>query len=319
MHGSKIISRIRVGRYKYITAKLFRSMVERLVCDPGERRGAILDVISGARRELVLSVFRCDDFKILDGLADAVQRGVRVRALLTPTAKNWDKRLQQLGVFLDSMGADVHRYSGARTKYHAKYIVADEGPALIASLNFTHKCFEKTCDFLVVTWEAGVIEGLRALFAMDCETPDSGIPPGIPETLVVGPEMARARFRQILGSARSRIRIIDHRVSDPEFVGLLRDRQAAGVSIQVLGAGDVMGLRSHGKLMLVDDTTALFGSISLSPPALNARREVAAVIRDPANVASLHQFFEAHGTAGAGLNEWSVPQRVSEDDDEDND
>ena len=81
---------------------------ERLVLNPEERREAVLDVIRGARRELVLSLFRCDDFKILDGLAMAVQRKVRVRALLTPTAKNWDKRLQDLGVFLESMGAEVN-------------------------------------------------------------------------------------------------------------------------------------------------------------------------------------------------------------------
>ena len=129
---------------------------ERLVLEPGERRDAVLDVIRGARRELVLSVFRCDDFKILDALADAVHRKVRVRALLTQRAKNWDKRLQDLEVFLDSMGAEVHRYAGAQTKYHAKYIVADDGPALIASLNFTRKCFDKTCDFLVVTHEPAV-------------------------------------------------------------------------------------------------------------------------------------------------------------------
>ena len=295
-------------------------MIERLVYDPSERRAAILDVIASARRELVLSVFRCDDFKILDALADAVQRGVRVRALLTPTAKNWDKRLQQLGVFLESMGAGVHRYSGARTKYHAKYIVADDGPALIASLNFTRKCFDKTCDFLMLTNDASVITGLRALFAMDCDTPDSGIPPGMPETLVVGPERARPRFRELLNSARRRIRIIDHRLSDPEFVALLRQRQSAGVSVQVLGAGDVAGLQSHGKLLLIDDATAVIGSISLSPPALNSRREVAAVIRDPANIAALHRFFESHSTAGGGLNEWSVPPRISgEDDDEDTD
>jgi phosphatidylserine/phosphatidylglycerophosphate/cardiolipin synthase-like enzyme len=290
---------------------------ERLVCEPGERRPAILDVIRGARRELVLSVFRCDDFKILDALADAVQRGVRVRALLTPTAKNWDKRLQELGVFLESMGAEVHRHSGARTKYHAKYIVADDGAALIASLNFTRKCFEKTCDFLVVTREAEAIAGLRALFELDCSDPDSGIPPNLTETLVVGPEMARARFREMLGGARHTIRLIDHRVSDPEFVALLRERQAAGVVVQVLGMGAVAGMQSHGKLMLVDDRAAVIGSISLSPPALNVRREVAAVLRDPANVAALVRFFESHGTAGSGLNEWSVPARMIEDDEGD--
>uniref|UniRef100_Q01ZB3 phospholipase D n=1 Tax=Solibacter usitatus (strain Ellin6076) TaxID=234267 RepID=Q01ZB3_SOLUE len=295
-------------------------MIEKLVCHPAERRTAILDVIHGARRELVLSVFRCDDFKILDALAAAVHRGVHVRALLTPTAKHWDKRLHQLEVYLESMGAAVHRYSGARTKYHAKYIVADDGPALIASLNFTRKCFDKTCDFLIVIADEIMIAALRALFAMDCDSPDSGIPPGIPETLVVGPEWARPRFRELLGSARHRIRIIDHRLSDPEFVALLRERQAAGVSVQVLGAGDVAGLQSHGKLLLVDDETAVIGSISLSPPALNSRREVAAIIRDPANIATLHRFFDSHVTSGGTFNEWSAPPRVTvEDDDEDTD
>jgi phosphatidylserine/phosphatidylglycerophosphate/cardiolipin synthase-like enzyme len=285
------------------------------------RRETVLDVIRGARRDLVLSVFRCDDFHVLDALGDAVQRKVRVRALLTPRAKNWDKRLQDLGVFLESMGAEVHRYSGARTKYHAKYIVADDGPALIASLNFTRKCFDKTCDFVVVTHEPGIVSGLLQLFQMDCESPDAEIPRGIGGGLVVGPEFARSRFLEILGSARQTIRIIDHRVSDPEFVALLRDRQSDGVSVQVLGLGAVSGLLSHGKMMLVDDTTAVIGSISLSPPALNLRREVAAVIRDPVNVAELKCFFETHATPGGGIgpNEWSVPDRIGEDDTDDSD
>jgi phosphatidylserine/phosphatidylglycerophosphate/cardiolipin synthase-like enzyme len=294
--------------------------VERLVCEPAERRVAVLDVIRAARRELVLSVFRCDDFSILDALGDAVQRKVRVRALLTPRAKNWDKRLQDLGVFLDSMGAEAHRYAGARTKYHAKYIVADDGPALIASLNFTRKCFSKTCDFVVVTHEPGVISGLRSLFEIDSQAPDSAMPANLDGGLIVGPEQARARFLEILGNARRTIRIIDHRVTDPEFVALLRRQQAAGVSVQVLGSGAVAGLTSHGKMLLVDDATAVVGSISLSPPALNIRREVAAVIREPANVAELKRFFEIHGTGAAGgLNEWSVPDRIDDEDSDDAD
>ena len=188
---------------------------ERLILEPGERREAVLQVIRGARERLVLSVFRCDDFKILDALAGAIRRGVRVRALLTQRAKNWDKRLQELEVFLDSMGAEVHRYAGAETKYHAKYIVADDGPALIASLNFTRKCFDKTCDFIVVTCEPGTVSGLTQLFENDCRHPDAALPQGFSDRLIVGPDLARARFLEMLGQARRSIRIIDHRVSDP--------------------------------------------------------------------------------------------------------
>jgi phosphatidylserine/phosphatidylglycerophosphate/cardiolipin synthase-like enzyme len=74
---------------------------------------------------------------------------------------------------------------------------------------------------------------------------------------------------------------------------------------------------SHGKMLLVDDRAAVIGSISLSPPALNVRREVAAVLRDAANVAELKRFFETRGTPGGGigLNEWSVPDRIVEHDD----
>ena len=60
---------------------------ERLILEPGERREAVLQVIRGARERLVLSVFRCDDFKILDALAGAVRRNVRVQSAAHPAGK----------------------------------------------------------------------------------------------------------------------------------------------------------------------------------------------------------------------------------------
>jgi cardiolipin synthase len=290
--------------------------VETLVLEPEDRKQAVLDLIRSAQRQLILSIFRCDDFKILDALADAVHRGVRVRAILTPRAKNWDKRLQDLGVFLHSMGADVHRYAGSHTKYHAKYMVADEGPALIASLNFTRKCLEKTCDFILVTRDPEVSAGLIRLFEIDCRTPDLGLPPGLTPRLIAGPDQARPRFLEMLGSAHRMIRIIDHRITDPEVVALLRQKMASGVSVQVLGQGGVAGLVSHGKMMLVDDSSAAVGSISLSRPSLNLRREIAAMVCDPANVAQLKRFFEVHGSCGDSLrfNEWSALDHPADED-----
>ena len=137
---------------------------ERLVLARADRRPAVLEVIGAARTRLALSLFRCTDFKVLDALAEACHRNVRVQVLLTRRARGWKKRLKELRAFLESMGAEVHRYSGKQAKYHAKYIVADDGPALIGSLNFTYKCFHRTCDFLLVTHDPEVILGLQKLF-----------------------------------------------------------------------------------------------------------------------------------------------------------
>jgi phosphatidylserine/phosphatidylglycerophosphate/cardiolipin synthase-like enzyme len=288
---------------------------ERLILEPRERREAVLQMIRGAQEHLALSVFRCDDFKILDALADAVRRGVRVQALLTQRAKNWDKRLHELEVFLDSMGAEVHRYTGSETKYHAKYIVADDRHALVGSLNFTRKCFQKTCDFIVISDEPGTVACLAQLFEADCRNPDTALPPEFSERLIVGPDMARERFLELLGQARRSIRIIDHRVSDPQVIALLRNSQASGISVQVLGQGAVDGMVSHGKMLLVDDAIAAIGSISLSPPSLNLRREVAVMVREPGNTETLRRFFDLHGRKGSGLPaEWSVHDRLDADD-----
>ncbi|MGH9218129.1 MAG: phospholipase D-like domain-containing protein, partial [Vicinamibacterales bacterium] len=116
---------------------------ERLVLDPAERKAALLSVIGAARRRLVLSLFRCDDFSILDALAAALERGCEVEAILTKRAKGGKRRLKKLWGALEEMGAVVTRYADPVVKYHAKYLVADGTTAIITTLNPTRKCFTR--------------------------------------------------------------------------------------------------------------------------------------------------------------------------------
>ncbi len=264
-----------------------------LILSPAERRDTLLHVIRGARKRLVLSLFRCDDDKILEELSEALERNVKVEALLTRRAKGWEKKLKDLHKSLEDIGATVRRYegSGSQTKYHAKYLVADDGPALVGSLNFTSKCFRDTCDFLLVTYDPAVVGGLQRLFEADCRTPANGLPRGLSNRLIVGPEQARTRYTLLLEGAKRSIRIVDHRVMDPAMVGLLRAKREAGVTVEILGRDEIPGLRSHGKVLLVDDEVAVLGSVSLSPPSLNERREVAILLTDRVAVARLDDFF----------------------------
>src|SRR3989441_10784368 len=182
--------------------------MDRLVLAPAARRDAVLELLRSARQTITLSMFRCDDFTILDAVAAAVQRGVQVRILITQRARGWKKKLQELTLLLRSLGADVQPYDNSVMKYHAKYIVTDDGPALVTSLNFTRKCFESTRDFLVFSENPDIVAGLKVLFESDCNTPVLPLP-DITNRLIVGPEHARRRLTELLQSAGRSIRIID--------------------------------------------------------------------------------------------------------------
>jgi phosphatidylserine/phosphatidylglycerophosphate/cardiolipin synthase-like enzyme len=268
--------------------------MDRLILAPAGRRDAVVELIRGCQRELLLSMFRCDDLAIVDELASAVKRGVQVRVLITQRARGWKEKLKDLTALLRSFGADVRPYDAPEIKYHAKYIVSDDGPALVASLNFTRKCFEETCDFMVLSEDAHIISGLRALFKCDC----AGGPeaPQMTDRLILGPEHSRRRLSELLSGANSSIHIIDHRVTDPQILALLAAKVDQGVSVCVLGNGPMGGLISHGRMILIDEKTAIIGSIHLSPPSLDSRREVAILIEEPSLVAELCEYFRSLAT-----------------------
>src|SRR5207302_1942119 len=52
--------------------------MDRLVLTPAARRDAVLELLRSARHTLILSMFRCDDFAIVDEVAAAVRRGIHL-------------------------------------------------------------------------------------------------------------------------------------------------------------------------------------------------------------------------------------------------
>ena len=194
--------------------------------------------------------------------------------------------------YLVAHGIEVRRQRDA-VKYHAKYIVADD-TALIASLNFTGKCFARTCDFMLVTADAAVVSGLNELFAADWAGRAVMLTSVQAERLIVGPEQRpRERFASLVRAAQQRIRLIDAKLADPRMLSLLDSRRRAGVIVDVKGHRDLGSLAAHGKLLIVDDATAVIGSIALSENALEARRELAVVTHDRAVIRELDQFWHA--------------------------
>ena len=278
--------------------------LDRLIVSVEQRREVLIDVIRQARSRITLSLFRCNDDQIFDALAAATARGVTVEVLVTSRAKGGRKKIEKLWRALEQTGATLKAYTDPVVKYHAKYLVADDGPAIVASLNLTKKCFTKTCDAVVVTYDPDVVSGLRRLWAADCDC--QALPDNVSERLIVGPERARRQFTALVAQARSSIRLIDAKLSDPDLVSLLNARRAAGLTVEVFSAKRLGDLKSHGKIMLVDDSLVVVGSLALAALSLDFRREVAIVVAEPEAVAEAVDLFRrlreipANGEAAAG-------------------
>src|SRR5215813_11866158 len=142
---------------------------DRIVVAPPARRECILDAIHGAQSQITLSLFRCTDKAVFGELAAAVDRGVDVQVLVTSRVKGGKKKLKKLWNRLEETRASIVPYNDPVVKYHAKYMVVDDGPVLITSMNFTRKCFDESCDAVAVTYDPAIVEGLRQLVATDRE------------------------------------------------------------------------------------------------------------------------------------------------------
>jgi phosphatidylserine/phosphatidylglycerophosphate/cardiolipin synthase-like enzyme len=262
----------------------------------------MLDLIAGARRRLVLSLFRCSDFGVLDALAAALDRGVKVEAILTMRAKGGRKRLRKLWSALEEMGAMVHHFADPVVKYHAKYLVADGRVALVATLNPTKKCFTRTLDFVLTTTDRAVVRSLSTLFDVDVAGHAVTARHRISQRLILGPEGARARMSTLLRGARHSIRVLDHKLSDPDLVALLRERRGEGIAVSVIGRQPLGALVPHGKLLIVDESRALLGSLAMSALSLDFRREVSILIDEQAAVRELNAYYqELSARAGTSI------------------
>lgn len=263
---------------------------DRIVIEPDERRAAVLRVVRGARRRLGLTIFRCNDEGVLEEVGAAVARGVEVDVLLTRRASGWRRRLDRLRDTLERLGARVTPHGARATKHHAKYVVADEGPLLVASFNLTRKCFTHTCDFALETSDPSAVVDAWRLFDADLARRPLPLTAAARSRLVVGPEWAGDTVRTLLASAERRIVVIDHKLDDPRVRRILHAKAREGVRVDHVATRIVGGRTAHGKVTIVDDRTAIVGSLALSATSLELRRELGILVTDRAVVRRLAHF-----------------------------
>jgi len=270
----------------------------KLIIQPEAGVMPIVTAVRSARKRIDVFIFRIDHREVEKALAQAVQRGVTVRALIAHTNRGGEARLRKLEQRLLAAGVLVSRTSDELVRYHAKYMIADSVLYLFG-FNFTKIDIDKSRSFAIATRDGRSLQEATRLFESDVlrqpYTPGGS-------NLVISPDNARETLAAFIRGARRELAIYDAKVQDPAMIKLLKERVSKGVNVRVLG--NVKGkeggidarapaMRMHVRAIVRDGTRAFVGSQSLRKEELDRRREVGLIITNPTVARKLLQVFES--------------------------
>ena len=269
-----------------------------LIVQPESGIAPVVRAIRRARTSVSVCIFRLDRDEIEQALAAAVQRGVAVSAMIAHTNRGGEGALRKLEQRLLAAGVTVSRTGDELTRYHAKYMVADN-VLHVFGFNFTRLDIEKSRSFAIATKDRRAVADALKLFTADaCR---QAYAPARSH-LVVSPENARPALAAFIKGARRQLCLYDLKVSDTAMVKLLNERAKVGVEVRIIGgmkgAADGVrvckpGIRLHVRAIIRDGLRAFVGSQSLRKDELTSRREVGLLVNNPAVAKKLLQVFEA--------------------------
>ncbi len=276
----------------------------KLIVQPEDGIQPLLTALHEAKKSIQILIFRYDRSEIERALVEAVQRGVEVKALIAFTNRGEEKNLRKLESRLLEHGVTVTRTADDLVRYHGKMFIIDRRELWLLAFNYTHLDITLSRSFAAVITDSTIVAEAVRLFEADAHrVPFTSSTPN----LVVSPVNARKELTNFIKGAKKQLLLYEMKISDPDFVRLLREKIAAGVDVRIIGrAGEKIGklplrllnVRLHARAILRDGKAVFLGSQSLRKLELEARREIGVVFTDSAAVKRMVNVFE-HDWANA--------------------
>lgn len=300
-----------------LASTLVQTSGPRLIVEPDDGLGPVLEFIGSARASLLIKQFTFTDESLIDAVIARKAAGVDVRVMLNAARSGGDRANDETFERFSAAGIAVQWANPKFYVTHEKSMVVDEKTALVATFNMCLKYFTATRDYGVVIDDPVHVAQIVEVFEADWNHDDWV--PTVYEGLLWSNSNSRYHMARFIDTATHRID-----VQHPKFVdAVILDHLAAaverGVKVHVLcggrhgiSEGDVLdtfaslrtlrrfgakvhkqkNLRVHAKLMIVDDERALVGSMNIDRSAFDLRRELGITITEPAVVARLKATFD---------------------------
>jgi cardiolipin synthase A/B len=278
----------------------------KLIIQPDAGITPLLRAVKQARKSIDIAIFRFNLPELEKAIADAVTRGVAVRALIAHTNRGGERNLRKLEMRLLEAGVTVARTADDLARYHGKMMIVDE-TLYVLGFNFTRLDIERSRSFGVITTDKRLVKEANALF--DADSTRQPYSPGH-DRFVVSPESSRELLTEFIKGARKELLIYNVKVSDRLLVRALQERLKASVGIRVIGKVDkrldgaetrkLVALRLHVRAIVRDGSTAFVGSQSLRKSELDGRREVGVIVTDSRVAKQVQSVFEADWVESGG-------------------
>lgn len=298
--------------------KLMFLPIPHLIVEPDDGVGPVRDLISTAKKTLLIKQFTFSEASLLQAVVDRKNAGVDVRIMLNPKRSGGDRANDETYDFFKKNGVNIQWANPKFYVTHEKSIVVDGEAALIATFNLCTKYFTQTRDYGIVTQDpvrvAQVVEGFEADWEHRDWLPssDSG--------LLWSNANSRAHMAAFIDAAKKRLDVQHPKFVDAVITDRLLEAAERGVHVRILCGGkhgisdwDILdtfsslrilkrfgvkvhkqkNLRLHAKLLISDEEHALVGSMNIDRSAFDLRRELGTTIRDEAVVRRLINVFDS--------------------------
>jgi phosphatidylserine/phosphatidylglycerophosphate/cardiolipin synthase-like enzyme len=279
---------------------------------PDATTAPIVALLASAKASLRLKMMEFDAPELIEAVAAASRRGVKVRVLFNAAGRGGVSDNAATRAALHAAGAEVADAWHKLSVVHEKSLVIDDASALVMSCDWSTAGLAEARDFAVHTTHRHEVDEIAACFDVDWQ--HLHFKPHGKLRLVWGPLNARERVAEFIDAARHTLLVQNARYQDPVMIERLVRAVRRGVALQLVAhavhrmeakeiTSDTGGLRMlddlgvqvrrlkhqrlHGNMLLADGARAMIGSVNFSPASLDRRRELAIETDDSAVIQAL--------------------------------
>jgi phosphatidylserine/phosphatidylglycerophosphate/cardiolipin synthase-like enzyme len=292
---------------------------------PESSRERIVAVFGAARRTIDLEIYQLQDRVVVQALAAAAARHVKVRVMLEPRtvgAENYKAVSKELAAAGVTVQVTPPAFDSSHNVDHAKFAVIDDAELLFGTGNLvrsglggvTEQAFDNR-DFWVEDTRPASLSSARALFDADWERRATKAADF--DGFVLTPDNANDKIEALIASATHTLLVYNQSLDDDAIVAALIAAKGRGATVRVLlgyqpGFGGppknqapidklvAAGIEAsflkkhylHAKAVVADGRVYI-GSQNFTNGGLRNNRELGQIFDDRAAVAKVTATFEA--------------------------